>query len=140
MFPVSHRNPASGPVNRLDGFLDGLFGGFDPAAPARSWPPAAMWEDDDSIHIEVDLPGVAAEDASMTVHEGLLLIRFERKAPGGRRYACNDRRHDRFERAFAPPDAADSDGAVASLTDGVPFVDLPKSPEAKPKKISLKME
>jgi len=140
MFPVSHRNPTSGPINRLDGFFDGLFGdGFDLAAPAWSWS-SSLWEDDDSIHVEVDLPGVADEDVSMTVHEGMLFIRFERRAPAGRRCARDGRRYGRFERGFALPDAVDADGAVASLTNGVLSVDLPKSPEAKPKKISLKMD
>jgi HSP20 family protein len=133
--------PASGRINRLDGFFDGLFGdGFDSATPVRTWPPAAMWEDDDFIHIEVDLPGVVDEDVSMTVHEGMLFIRFERAAAEGRRYAYDGRRYGRFERAFPLADVADADGAVASLINGVLFVDLPKSPAVKPKKIRLKMD
>jgi len=135
MFPVSRRNPASGPTNRLGGFFDGL---SDSAAPAHPWP-AAMWQDDNSIHIEVDLPGVIDEDVSMTVHEGVLWIRAERRPAEGRRYVFNGRWRGRFERAFALPDAVDADGAVATLTDGVLSVDLPKRPEAKPRKITLKV-
>jgi len=141
MFPVSRRNPASRPTNRLDGFFDGLFGdGSGPVAPARSWPPAAMWEDDDSVHFELDLPGVLDEDISMTVHDGTLFVRFERKPAGVRRCGCDGRRYGRFERAFALPDALDVDGAAAALTGGVLRIDLPRSPEAKPRKITLKMD
>jgi len=143
MFPVSHRNPAasaaSGPINRLDGLFN-FSNGMGPAASARSWPPAAMWEDDDFIHIEVDLPGVMDEDVNMTVYEGMLSIRFERRPAEGRRYAYDGRPHGRFERAFALPDAVDADAAVATLTDGVLLVDLPKSPAARPRKITLKTD
>lgn len=141
MFPVSHRDPAapaaSGPINRLDG----LFGGGPrPAASTRSWPPAAMWEDDDFIHVEVDLPGVMDEDVNITVHEGILFVRFERKAAEGRRYAYDGRPRGRFERAFALPEAVDADRAAATLAGGVLLVDLPKSPAARPKKIALKTD
>jgi len=145
MSPVSRRNPAtpaaSRPVNRLDGIFDGLFGnGLEPAAPTRSWPPSAMWEDDDFFHVEVDLPGVSEEDVNMTVSEDMLFICVERKAAEGRRYAHDGRWYGRLERALALPAAVDADGAAASLTNGVLCVDLPKRPESKPRKITLKMD
>ena len=53
----------SGPINRMDSFFDRVFGedgGF--MSQAWSGAPVAMWEDDDHIHVEAELPGVADQD------------------------------------------------------------------------------
>jgi HSP20 family protein len=45
--------------------------------------------------------------------------------------------YGRFERAIALPEAVDTDAVQADLKDGVVSITLPKSPEAKPRKIAL---
>jgi len=130
---------AWGPINRLDSLFNTL-AGDDGGAVARAWsgPPVAVWEDNDHIHIEVELPGVREEDLDMTVHNGMLFIRGERKSAEGREYLYNGRTYGRFERIITLPEAVSNDDVQATLTNGVLSVDLPKAPEAKPKKISLK--
>lgn len=142
MLPV-HRNDmafapaAAGPVNRLEALFDRV---FDDGIASRPWSgaPLAMWEDDDRIYVEAELPGVAGEDLDITVHDGALSIRGERKAEGGRRYLYNGRSYGRFERTVMLPEAVDTDGVQATLKDGLLRVELPKSPESKPKKIAIK--
>jgi HSP20 family molecular chaperone IbpA len=78
---------------------------------------------------------------AVAVRDGVGGRRFHvDQAPEDRRYACKGRRYGRFEHVSTLPDAVDADGAVASLTDGVFFVDFPKGPEARPKKIGLKTD
>jgi len=130
---------AGAPVNRLSTLFDsvlGTDGGF--LGQASFGMPMAMWEDEDHIFIEAEIPGVAEEDLDVTVHNGMLFIRGERRPEEGRRYLYNDRPYGRFEKVVTLPEAVNSDEVQAALTNGVLRIDLPKSPEAKPKKITLR--
>lgn len=94
--------------------------------------------DDDHVGIEFELPGVVDQDLDITVHNGMLFIRGERKPERGRRYLYNGRSYGRFERVITLPEAVNTDEVRATMTDGVLRIDLPKSPEARPRKIELK--
>ena len=50
---------------------------------ARTTQAASLWEDDDSIHLEIDAPGVAREDINLTFEKGTLEVRINRKRPEG---------------------------------------------------------
>jgi HSP20 family protein len=143
MFPVLRNNSglapvAAGPINRLDSLFDRVFGD-DGAFLGQAWPgmPLAMWQDDDHFYVEVELPGVSDGDVEITVHNGMLSIRGERKPAEGRRYLYNARSYGRFERVITLPEAVQADDVQATLKDGILSLTLPKSPEAKPRKIAL---
>jgi HSP20 family protein len=126
------------PVNRLESLFDRFFGddgGFQ--TQAWSWLPLSLWEDEEALHVEAELPGVSEGDVELTVHNGMLFIRGERKPEEGRRYLYNGRAFGRFERAITLPEAVKPDDVCASLKDGILSVTLPKSPESKPRKITL---
>ena len=78
------------------------------------------------------------QDVEVTVHKGVLFIRGERKAEEGRQFLYNGRSWGRFERAITLPDAVNADAVQAELANGVLRVTLPRSPEARPRKITLK--
>jgi HSP20 family protein len=139
MLPVLRSNSTARPANRL-GSLFGRAFGDDGVFMDQAWSgaPLAMWEDDDHIWIEAELPGVAEEDVAITVRNDMLFLRGELKPVAGRRYLYNGRSYGRFERAIALPGAIETDGARATLKDGVLLLDLPKSPAAKPRKIELR--
>ncbi len=105
---------------------------------AWSGMPVAMWEDDDHIFIEAELPGVSNQDVDITIHHGMLSIRGERKPEEGRRYLYNGRPYGRFERVMTLPEAVQSRDVQATMKDGILSLILPKSPEAKPKKITIR--
>jgi len=144
MLPVLRNNStlapvATGPFNRLDSWFDRFFGDDGGLmSQTWAWPPVAMWEDDDHIYIEAEVPGVAIEDVDVTVHNGMLFIRAERKPEEGRQYLYNGRAFGRFERVITLPEAVKADDVQAALVNGILRVELPKSPEAKPKKITLR--
>jgi len=144
MLPVLRNNWSSapfvtGPLNGIDTLFDHVFGS-DGGFMNHAWAgaPMAMWEDDDHIFIEAELPGVSDQDVDVTVHNGMLFIRGERKPEEGRRYLFNSRSYGRFERVVTLPEAVKADEVQATLTNGVLLIDLPKSPEARPRKIELK--
>jgi len=143
MFPALRNNSglapvAAGPINRIDSLFDRVFGD-DGAFLGQAWSgmPLAMWQDDDHFYVEVELPGVSDQDLDITVHNGMLSIRGERKPEEGRRYLYNGRSYGRFERVITLPEAVQTDDVQATLKDGILSLTLPKSPEAKPKKITL---
>src|SRR5688572_16327096 len=143
MLPVLRNTSAwsptpSYPVNRLDSWFDQFFGD-DGGSLNRAWAgmPVALWDDEDHFYIEAELPGVMDKDVDVTVRNGMLFIRGERRPEEGRRYLYNGRAFGRFERVITLPEAVNTDDVHATLKDGILSVTLPKSPEAKPKKISL---
>jgi HSP20 family protein len=137
------RNPATltpwtvGPTNRIDGFFDRLFGEDGLVSQVWGAVPVAMWQDEDHLYVEAELPGVAEKDVDITVHNGMLFIRGERRPEEGRNYLYNGRSFGRFERIVTLPEAVDIDAVRAELADGMLRITLPKSPEAKPKKSAL---
>ena|SRR5690349_1033259 len=145
MLPAIRNNatmtPWTAPMNRLEGLFDRLFDdavfGFN-FRTDEPGVPVSLWQDEDHIYVEADLPGMADEDVEVTVHNGVLYIRGERKPEEGRQYLFNGRTWGRFERAITLPDAVDTEAVQAELTRGVLRVSMPKRPETKPRKITLK--
>ena len=139
---MTRTTPWMTPVNRLERLFDRFFEdsffnyGFTP-----EWGtgvPVSLWQDEDHVYIEAELPGLTDQDVDVTVHNGVLFIRGERKPEEGRQYLYNGRTWGRFERVITLPEAVDAENVQADLSHGVLRVALPKSPEAKPKKIALK--
>jgi HSP20 family protein len=145
MFPMLRRDGWLSPnfkdtFGRLRNELETMFDrglGSDGGFLSQSWGgvPFTIWEDDD-FYIEADLPGVSESDVDVTVHNGLIHIRGERKAEEGRNYLFNGRSFGRFERVVTLPAAA-TDEIEASMSNGVLSVVLKKSVEAKPKRITV---
>lgn len=132
-----------GPVNRLSSLFDRFFNDdlFVPLATAPAWTtlPLSLWEDEQNVYIQMDTPGVTEKDIDLTVHEGDLIIRGERKCErqeGG----YDTRSYGRFEQRVSLPSAVDADKVEAKLANGVLAVTFPKSEAAKPRKIALKSE
>jgi len=142
MLPVSRTNSLLSPTwngfNRLDTFFDRVLGEEGQAGQAWGGLPVAMWQDDDQVNIEIELPGVAENDVEVTVHNKMLFIRGERKPAEGRQYLYNGRTFGRFERIISLPEEVNSAEVQATLSNGVLHVALPKSPEAKPRKITVR--
>lgn len=106
-------------------------------------PRADLKETDKSITITAELPGVVEADIDVTVSDGRLTIRAEKKAETRKdedNFHLSERHYGSVQRTFALPEAADADKATATFKDGVLSVDVPKKPSAKTasKKIPVK--
>lgn len=140
MFPVppALRSRWINGVDSLEKFreeMDQLFG-VQAGATAVSLP-MALWRDEDHVHIEVEVPGVAESDLEITYHKGRLSIRGERKAPEGVKFAYSTRHFGKFEQVVTLPDDFDGEGIAAEFRNGVVRIKLAPRPESKPRKITF---
>jgi HSP20 family protein len=123
----------------FDRFL-GDSGGNGNGGMTRGWNvPVAIWDDEQHVYVEVEVPGVSRDDLDVVVHQGILRIWGERKAAeDSRNYWYNERSFGRFERLITLPDVVDSETIDAEMHDGILSVKLRKRPEAQPKKVAIK--
>jgi HSP20 family protein len=138
-FPFS---PLAGSAfSGVDSLFDRLLGGeLDLNRPRSAWgfAPVSLWQDDNNIYVEADLPGVTENDLEITVHNRVLTIKAQRRDDESRNYDFNGRTFGTLERMVALPDSVDSDQVEAKLANGILSVTLPKHPEARPKRIAIK--
>ncbi len=109
-----------------------------------SWVPAInILEREDAIVIQADLPGLKAEDVEVTVEEGTLNIRGERKLEEtneGETYHRVERLYGVFERSFTLSNSVDTGKIDARFKNGEMTLTLPKKEESKPRSVKIKVE
>jgi HSP20 family protein len=128
-------------LNGLDLVFDRFFGddgNWLKAASAKDVVPMSVWQDDNHIYLEAELPGVAENDLEITVHKGELTIKGQTRDAEGRDYLFNSRKFGSFERVVALPDVVDSEQVEATLSGGILRIRLSKLPQARPRKVALK--
>lgn len=103
--------------------------------------PLNVWQDEQHVFVETDLPDVDPDQLELFVAEGnQLTIQGERKAPEipGAVWVRQERPFGRFTRSVALPVLVDADRVEAKYEHGVLKLTLPKSEAAKPRKITVK--
>lgn len=107
---------------------------------ADAWQaPLSVWEDEQHLFVEVELPGVNKEDLDVTLEQGQLRIVAQRQAPDSQRsYLHNERSFDRVQRVVTLPETVQVDEVDAQLEQGVLCLSLKKKPEVLPKRIEVK--
>ena len=102
-------------------------------------------ETDDAVKITADLPGLTEKEIDVTLADGVLTIKGERKAEKEtedkeKHYHSVERSYGAFERAMSLPTNVDESKISADFKNGVLELTLPKKPEAKKKtkKIQVK--
>lgn len=120
--------------------LDGKFpwGGHGNGFSQQSFAPLSMWEDESAYHIDVDVPGIALADLDVSMEQGTLTIRGERKAPDRQEFLRQERAHGQFERIIALNEWVDPGTIQAALQDGVLHLTLSKKPECQRQKIDIR--
>ena len=124
---------------QFDSLVDQFLGSGGSRGIQAYFVPASVWEDNDSYHVELDVPGVARESVELTYEKGTLRITTERPAPEEQRTGLVDeRRYGKVTRTVTLPESIDPDSIAAELTNGVLHVIVNKKPEAQPKRIEIK--
>ncbi len=99
-------------------------------------------EDEKNIYIEAELAGLKKEDVKVTIEDGVLTIRGERKQESEEKkknYHRVERVYGSFSRAFTLGENIDKDNIEAKYEDGVLHLTLPKvEPVKNVKEIALK--
>jgi HSP20 family protein len=112
-----------------------------PSEPTYFQPAFEVKETKESYLFKADLPGVKEQDLDITRTGSRLTVSGKREAEKedkGDTFYAYERSYGSFTRAFTLPDGIDGEHVRAELKDGVLTVVVPKTPEAQPKKISLK--
>ncbi|MHA6262832.1 Hsp20/alpha crystallin family protein [Arenibacterium sp. CAU 1754] len=84
---------------------------------------------DNSYEISMELPGVSEDDVELTIEDGVVTIRGEKKTQTekkGDTWFFSERQYGAFRRSFRLPGDADETGASASMKDGVLHITVPK--------------
>jgi HSP20 family protein len=135
-------------MRRFQRAMDRLFGrwGIDLSewpALAVSYPPVNLWEDEDFVYAEAELPGLKLPDLEITVTaDNQLTLKGKREpaAPEKVEWHRQERGFGTFERTIALPVRVDAGKVEARLENGVLTIKMAKSSAAKPKKIPVKAE
>ena len=139
--PTFHR--LSDEMDRLfDGALRGWpTGGVLSALGGQTAPALNVWEDDQAVFVEAELPGLKLDDIEVLVHRGELTLKGAWGASNESDGATVHRRErdcGSFSRTITLPVEIDAAKVPANLHNGVLTVTLPKSDAAKPRAIEVK--
>jgi len=130
LFQDAWRNPASA-ISRSgeESLISGAF-----------VPPADVYEDDHSIVLKMEVPGIDQKDIDVRLENGVLTVHGERKFEKDEKeenFQRIERRHGSCSRSFTLPNAVDMDNVQADYENGVLQIKLAKRAEAKPKQIKV---
>lgn len=143
---LSHRSGDGDPLalfrNRMNEVFDEMFR----EAPTKElffggddWtrlegPSFEVSESDEELRVKAELPGIAEKDVEVTVENGMLLVKGEKRAERDekhRRFHVSEVSYGSFERSIPLPAGADVDGAKATFDKGVLTLMIPKKPAAE---------
>ena len=126
--------------NDFDKALDNFFD--DVPFWNSSKPSVDIREEEGKFILEAELPGFSEKDLDIKVEENLLTLsskKEESKEEKKEGYLLRERKNTSFSRCFHLPKNIDRDKIEARYKNGVLSLDIPKSPEAKPKTINVKV-
>jgi HSP20 family protein len=136
---LAHRDPLLAELDAMTDGFERMFGlRAAPGGQRGFLPPVDIWEDDQQVVIQLDVPGCNPENLSAEAVDGQLVVTGERGVSEGasRRYR-SERWQGRFVRSFTLPQGVDGASITADYEDGVLSVRLPKPEEAKPRAINI---
>ena len=129
--------------NDFDRFFEGFFPRLEESETATGydWSPAVdIKEEDNKYIIHADVPGIKPEDIEVSLEDGVLTIRGERKFDNEEEkqgYKRVERVRGSFYRRFSLPDTADQEKVTATSKDGVLEIMIEKQEKVLPKKITV---
>ena len=103
-------------------------------------PPVDIYEDENSISLRLEVPGMKQEDLDIRLENNTLTVRGERKFEKEEKeenFHRIERRYGSFTRSFTLPNTVDTDKVTADYRDGVLAIALAKRAETKPKQIKV---
>jgi HSP20 family protein len=149
--PSRYQDPFQSFRTEMDRLFDSFLGGMPSLTSLRQSFPSTqvitptldVKENEKEIVVKADLPGMDEKDINLTVHNGVLSLRGEKKSEHTDErdnYHVMERSYGSFQRSIRLPDTVDEDKAEARFDKGVLTITLPKRPESvsAQKKIQIK--
>lgn len=126
----------------VDRLFDSMLSSFNPEfsnTDARLFPPVNVWQDEQALYVEAELPGFEMDDLDVTILENRLSISGKREMqwPEQVNVLRQERRVGEFNRAFNLPVEIDAEKVQANFEHGVLTITLPKAVAAQPRKIEV---
>jgi len=116
-------------------------GNAEGSTATAEWAPAVdIKEEPERFLIHADIPGVKPEEIDISMEDGVLTIKGEKKTEAETEkegYKRVERTYGSFYRRFSLPDTANSDAISAVSKHGVLEIVIPKREAVQPKKISV---
>lgn len=110
------------------------FGGLEPSQMGGGVPRVEVSETDKDVEVVAELPGMDEKDVDVSLAEGILTIRGEKKLKREKKekdYVLQERSFGMIERAVPLPAGLDLDSAKATFKNGMLTVHIPKTGEAQ---------
>jgi len=118
--------------------------GGESVAEGGAWAPAVdIYETGEAYAIEAELPGIEPKDIDVSVDEGVLNLKGERrleKEVKEENYHRVERAYGMFHRSIRLPSDVDAENVHASYDNGLLKVTIPKTQPKKPKSIPIGVE
>jgi HSP20 family protein len=138
--PLSEMSLIQNQMNRLfEGALHGWPG--EPNGTTHWTPSADIFETENELVLNMDLPGVDPKMVDVRVENNVLTVsgerQFDEKRNQNNNYHRVERSYGSFARSFTLATFVDADKIRASYNSGVLSITLPKAEAAKPKRIQI---
>jgi len=130
------------PFRELASFFENFNGptGKDQLTSGSFVPPVDVYEDEHSLILKLEVPGVNEEDLNVSVENDILTVQGERKFEKEEKeenFHRIERRYGSFTRTFKLPNTVDAEKVDASYEKGILKITLAKRAEAKPRQIKV---
>jgi len=127
-------------INRV--FTDAYGRSDEGLMTSGTWaPPVDIYQNGDhEVVLKAELPDMTREDIDITVDNGTLTIKGEKKLANDvkeEHFHRIERRYGTFSRSFSLPQTVDTGKVAAEYRNGVLTVRLPLREEAKPRQIKV---
>jgi HSP20 family protein len=125
----------------MDRFINEPMGGLRTWTEAASLPAVDLYQTDDEVVVKAVLPGLKAEDISLSVTGDVLTLSgsiSQETETKKATYYLRERRSGEFSRSLQLPAPVVADKAQAEFENGILTLTLPKAEQVKPKAISVK--
>ena len=135
--PFRELEDVSNRLNSIFGRFPARVGSEQEMLAMSDWTPSVdISETDTAYLVKGEIPGVKKEDIKVTIEDGVITMRGERKQEKeekNEKFHRIERSYGNFMRSFRIPDDADESAVKAEFKDGMISVTLPKSEKAKSK-------
>ena len=103
-------------------------------------PATDIYEDDDGITLQLDVPGASKDRLTLQVNRDRLDVEADVRIemPQNMEAVYADLRSTRYQRTFALSGELETDKVEASLKDGVLTLRIPKRAEIRPRRIEVR--
>jgi HSP20 family protein len=111
--------------------------------PEEMAPSVDVYEEGDNVVLKAELPGMKREDLEVNITDNTITISGEKKKEEKverKDYLRMERSYGSFVRSFSLPSEVESEKANATFKDGILEIKVPKTEEAKKKKIKVSVQ